>query len=88
MKVKSGFECKKVLDDHMVIPTGGRMTEFMGTVILSESAASAWSYLEQGCSRQELVEAILKEYDADRKQVEADVDALIERLQSFDLLEV
>ena len=87
MKIREHFECKKVLDDYMVIPTGERMNDFSATIILSETAACAWDYLKDGCSREELVDQILKEYDISRDVVESDVDALLEKLEEFGVLE-
>lgn len=88
IKIKQGYELKKVLDDYMVIPAGEAMTEFSGTLLLSETAARAWELLKEGCDREELVEGVLAEYSADRAVVEADVEELLQRLGQYGVLEM
>lgn len=87
-KIKNNFSCQEVLGDYMVIPQGEAMQTFSGTLILSETSAFAWKLLQAGCTKEALIDAMLEEYDADRDVIAADMDALIDQLQSYDVLEV
>ena len=87
MKVKNNFELKNVLDEHIVLPKGSEMKEFEGAVVLSEVSAFAWEKLQQDISREELICAILEEFDVSEEQVSSDVDDFIAKLNEFGVLE-
>lgn len=87
LKTKPEFECKEVLGDYMVIPKGDAMAEFSGTLILSETAASAWKYMEQGCGMEELADAMEEEYDASREEIMENMEQLVGKLKGFGVLE-
>lgn len=87
MKIKNGFVLRNLLDEYVVMPTGQNITEFDGTIVLNEVAAFVWSKMAEPATRNELVEYILSEYEIDRATAERDLDALIDRLNSYGVLE-
>ena len=87
MKIKNGFVLRNLLDEYVVMPTGQNITEFDGTIVLNEVAAFVWSKMAEPVTRNELVEYILSEYEIDRATAERDLDALIDRLNSYGVLE-
>ena len=54
---------------------------------LNETGALLWRRLETGAEKQELVDAILKEYDTDAETAEKDVDAFLAQLREKALIE-
>lgn len=54
---------------------------------LNETGALLWRCLETGAEKQELVDAILKEYDTDAETAEKDVDAFLSQLREKALIE-
>ena len=87
MKIKNGFVLRNLFDEYVVMPTGQNITEFDGTIVLNEVAAFVWSKMAEPVTRNELVEYILSEYEIDRATAERDLDALIDRLNSYGVLE-
>lgn len=87
MKIASGFVRRTVGDSYMVVPVGTRTRDIPGVIALSESGALLWEKLEQGATENELVEAILAEYEVERDQAEADVNAFVSELNSKGILE-
>ena len=87
MKIASGFVRRTVGDSYMVVPVGARTRDIPGVIALSESGALLWERLEQGAAENDLVEAILAEYEVERDRAEADVDAFVSELHSKGILE-
>lgn len=87
MKIASGFVRRTVGDSYMVVPVGTRTRDIPGVIALSESGALLWEKLEQGATENDLVEAILAEYEVERDQAEADVNAFVSELNSKGILE-
>jgi hypothetical protein len=87
MKIKNGFVLRNLLEEYVVMPTGQNITAFGGTIVLNEVAAFVWSKMAEPVTRNELVEYILSEYEIDRATAERDLDALIDRLNSYGVLE-
>lgn len=87
MKIASGFVRRTVGDSYMVVPVGTRTRDIPGIIALSESGALLWEKLEQGATENELVEAILAEYEVERDQAEADVKAFVAELCGKGILE-
>lgn len=87
MKIASGFVRRTVGDSYMVVPVGTRTRDIPGVIALSESGALLWERLEQGATENDLVEAILAEYEVERDQAEADVNAFVSELNSKGILE-
>ncbi|MBQ8850779.1 MAG: PqqD family protein, partial [Clostridia bacterium] len=46
-----------------------------------------WDKLAEGCEKEELVSAILAEYDIDRATAESDIDRFTETLKGANILE-
>lgn len=87
MKIKKGFVLRNIAGEHVVMPTGKNISQFDGTIVLNEVAAFIWEQLSESCSREELLQAILSEFDVDRTQAEKDLDALLEKLRGYQVIE-
>lgn len=73
MKLKDGFMLREIAGTWIVVPIGQRVVEFNGLMTLSESGALLWKKLEKGADKDELIEAVLAEYEIDRDTAEGDV---------------
>ncbi len=87
MKIKDGFILRDVMDEYIVMPAGAKMKEFEGVVVLNEPSAFLWKKMQTDVTRQELVEALLAEYEVDRSTAEKDTEELIKRLADYGVLE-
>ncbi|MGN1479651.1 MAG: PqqD family protein, partial [Acutalibacteraceae bacterium] len=70
-----------------VMPTGKNIHQFDGTVVLNDVAAFVWEKLTLGSSREDLLEAILSEFDVDKQRAEQDLDALLDKLRGYEVIE-
>ena len=87
MKIKEGFVLRNVVDEFIVMPTGDNIAKFEGAVVLNEVSAFIFKQLENPVSRDDLLAAMLNEYDVDEATAAADLDALLEKFAEMGVLE-
>ena len=87
MKIKEGFVLRDIMDEHIVLPKGSMMKSFEGAVILGGTATFVWEKLQDNISKEELLRMILDTFDVDEKKAGEELEALIEKLSAFGVLE-
>lgn len=87
MKAKPGFVLRNVVDEYILMPTGDNIGKFNGTVLLNEVSALVWEKLQNPVSRDDLLKAILDEFEVEKAVAAADLDALLKRLKEFNVIE-
>lgn len=87
MKAKSGFVLRNVVDEYILMPTGDNISEFRGTVLLNQVSAFVWEKLQTPQSRDDLLQAILDEYEVEKAVAAQDLDTLLETLRSYGVIE-
>ncbi len=87
MKIKPGYLLREVLDVAVIIGVGSENYTPNEIMSLNETGALLWHCLEKGAEKQELVDAILKEYDTDAATAQKDVDTFLARLREKALIE-
>lgn len=87
MKAKAGFTLRNVMGENIIMPTGDNIGTYTGTVILNEVSAFVWRKLEKPITFDDLLDCILDEYEIDRETAASDLKELIEKLQSYDIIE-
>lgn len=87
MKIKSGYILRKVADSNVVVAVGARTKEFSGVINLTETSAFVWKMLEKGADKQEIITAILTEYEVDRTTAEKDLDEFLQKITEAGLVE-
>lgn len=87
MKAKPGFVLRNVVDEYILMPTGDNIGQFNGTVLLNEVSAFVWEKLQNPVSKEDLLKAILDEFEVQRAVASADLDALLETLRGYGVIE-
>lgn len=87
MKLKDELMLHKVSDETVVVPTGKLSIEFQGIIRNNETAGSIMELLKEERTEEELVEEVLRVYDADRETVSRDVHRIILMLEQEGLLQ-
>lgn len=87
MKIKKGFVLRSVVDEYMVMPTGDNIAKFDGTAVLNEVSAFIFKQLENPVSRDDLLTAMLAEFDVDEQTAAKDLDALLAKFSELGILE-
>ena len=69
------------------MPTGDNIAKFDGTIVLNEVSAFVFKQLENAVSRDDLLTAMLAEFDVDEQTAAKDLDKLLDRFRELNLLE-
>jgi hypothetical protein len=87
MQIKKDFTIQKVGGSYVAVAVGESSKTFHGMIRLNETGAFLWNLMaEKDCSENDLVDAILAEYDVDREIVMADVRRIVETLAQNEIL--
>ena len=86
MKIKDGFILREVAGNTIVVAVGNTVKEFNGVINLNPTGAFLWKILQNGAEKEDLVKALLGEYEVDEQTAEKDVEAFIGRLQQANLV--
>ncbi len=87
MKIKSDFILRDMGDMRIVVAVGESAKSFNGVINLNETAVFMWKQLSAGCTREELINSVLAEYEVSRDIVEKDVDNLLAKLKKENILD-
>ncbi len=86
MKANPGFILRNVVDEYILMPTGDNIGKFNGTVLLNEVSALVWEKLQNPVSRDDLLKAILDEFEVEKAVAAADLDALLAKLKEYGVI--
>ncbi len=78
---------REVAGNNVVVAIGKATVDFNGLISLNDTGAFLWKQLEKGADQDDLLSAVLDEYDIDEADAKADIAEFIEKLKGADLLE-
>lgn len=88
MTIKKGFVAKEIAGQYVVVALGEASKIFNGIIKLNESAKFIWDLLVEGKEKDDVVEALLNEYDGvDRETAARDFDNFVNTLKGANILE-
>lgn len=87
MKIKEGFLLRNVAGNNVVVPVGQAVLDFNGMMSLNDTGAFIFGKMIDGISREELIKAVMEEYDIDEQLATTDVDNFIKKVEGEDLFE-
>lgn len=87
MKAHSGFILRNLAGEYVLAPVGQEIKSFNGVAVMNEMCAFVWEKLQSDVSGQELLSAILYEYDTDEATASEDLDALLRKMREMGIIE-
>ena len=88
MKIKNGFVAKEIAGQYVVVALGQASKIFNGIIKLNDSGKFIWDMLAEGAEMQDIVDALLGEYEGvDEATATADVERFIRELRGANILE-
>ena len=87
MKLKENLVLREVAGTWVVLPLAAKALDFNGMLSLNETGVMLWHLLENECQKEELVTALLNEYDVSKDIASADVDEFLRTLRKAGCLE-
>ena len=87
MKIKEGFLIRKVGEQAVVVSVGDATNIFNGMIRLNATGELVWNRIIDGADREELVDALVSEYEVGREKAGEDVDKFIAILSKPGIIE-
>ncbi len=86
MKLKDGFILTEIGDEHILVPASE--TAHYGHVVrMNDTAAFIVEQLRKDVSREQIVDALLDQYEVEKSEAEQNVNEIIEKMRSINALE-
>ncbi len=86
MKIKDGYMLREVAGNSVVVAVGKATLDFNGLITLNSTGAFLWKMLAKGSSKEELLTAMLDEYEIDEAAAKKDIAEFIDKLKGADLI--
>lgn len=87
MRASKDLILREIAGEYILIPVGKAALRIHGMINLSESAAFLWKKLQNDTTEEQLVDALLEEYEVDRQTACSDVAELLEMMRSAGVIE-
>ncbi len=87
MKVREDLILREVAGENILIPVGEIALDIKGMFTLTESGTLLYRKLTEGCTKEDLVQTLLDEYEVDQEKASEDVDAFLEQLEKAGVLQ-
>ena len=88
MRIKNGFELRKICGENIIVAHGLDNIDFTKVISMNESAADIWnSVVDKDFTVEDMVKALLHNYQVDEKQAVEDSEALLKQWIEAGLVE-
>lgn len=86
MKVSNQFILRTIADEHLLIPVGEAAISVKGLIALSESGKLLFEKLKSRCSREDLIAALMSDYEVTEAVAGQDTDAFLDQMRQLNML--
>lgn len=86
MEIKKNVILRTVAGEHMLVPVGDTVFQYNGIFMLTDSGKLLWDKIREGAESEELVKALIEEYEIDEETASKDVSEFLERLKSYEII--
>ena len=86
MRIWKEFILREIAGDYVIVPTGKTALEFNGLITVNELGAFIWKKMQQDISEDNLVSAILDEYEVQEETARNDVKEFLGKLEEYNIL--
>lgn len=88
MRIDKEFVLREIAGDFVIIPTGKTVLSFNGLISVNEVGAFLWEQLQNDVTIEELVTAVLNEYEVDEATAREDIQEFLDVLVTSKVLEI
>lgn len=89
MKLQDGYMLQEIAGNYVVIPVGQNVIEYKSMLHLNETGAFIWRQLDSNITYQNLLDALITEYEAEEEEkdmIKKDLDEFLSHMKSLNLL--
>ena len=80
MKITKEFVLRDIAGEHILIPIGATALELNGLITVNEVGVTIWKLLQNEVTFDEIVAAVLEEYEVEEDTARADVREFLDTL--------
>lgn len=86
MRIEKEFILREIAGYYIIIPTGSTVLEFNGLITVNEVGVTLWKLLQEEVSMEQLVDAVLAEYDVEEAVAREDIQEFLDKLSEGGIL--
>ena len=86
MKIKKQLITRNIAGDIILVPVGKAVYESNGLFVLSELGGFIWERIPQAECREDILRAVLEEYDVSEVEARKDIDEFFAKLEELGIL--
>lgn len=87
MNVKKELILREIMGENVLVPSGKTVFENNGLFMLTETAAFIWKILPDVKNEDEILKAVLSEYEIGEKEAKKDIDEFLARLRELKIID-
>lgn len=87
MKLSGDFIIRNIADEYVIVPVGETAAKFHSLITANELGAFICTKLKEDKSEDEILKAILEDYDIDEDSARRDLSGFLQYLKNLNLLE-
>ena len=87
MNIKKRLLKRQIAGDAFLVPLGKEIYDSNGLFFLNEVGEFIWDRLEQAQSQEDILKALLEEYDVEESVACQDVEAFFLKLRDMDIID-
>lgn len=88
MKIKGEFVLREIAKEYILVPVGKTAIKMNGMITLNEVGVFIWNKLQEECTSEELLNAVLDEFEIDEKHAKSDLNEFLQQLKEADLIQI
>lgn len=86
MQIKKELICREIAGESFLVPVGKAIYDTNGLFVLTEVGGFLWNRLPLAADEEDLVQAVLAEYEVDEETVRKDVSGFLSKLKNLGIL--
>ena len=87
MKQNPDFIITELGENHILVPVGATAMNVKVIVSMNDMGQTIWNMLEKDTTEEELLKAILEEYEVSEQKARADIHSYLEKLREVGCIE-
>ena len=86
MIIKKELIKREIAGDTILVPVGSAVYDSNGLFVLNELASFIWDLLPEAESEEDILNAVLSEYEVEKEVAEKDIAEFLSKLQKMEII--
>lgn len=86
MIIKKELIKREIAGDTILVPVGSAVYDSNGLFVLNELASFIWDLLPEAESEEDVLNAVLSEYEVEKEVAEKDIAEFLSKLQKMEII--